>query len=164
MKYILFKQEAVEFKFTNAVCESWNKTWVVINKCRLHALSRNKTVFNFNITVQHPCSNILVEVQMFKKANGYKPWLIKTAVDACRFVKKSYNPFAILVYNLFKEFTNINHTCPYMGEQIIEGFYLRPDLLRLPLPTGDYLLAMTWKFDNKAIFCTNLYFEFTEDL
>ncbi|XP_060645333.1 uncharacterized protein LOC132784004 [Drosophila nasuta] len=84
MAHMLSWNEAVEFKFTNAVCESWNKT------------------------------NILVEVQMFKKANGYKPWLIKTAVDACRFVKKSYNPFAILVYNLFKEFSNINHTCPYM--------------------------------------------------
>ncbi|XP_062139660.1 uncharacterized protein LOC133848205 [Drosophila sulfurigaster albostrigata] len=105
--------DAVVFKFTNAVCESYNKSWIVINHCRLHAISRNKTVFNFNGTVLYPCNDIFIEAQIFKKANGYKPWLFKTTVDACRFVKK-YNPVAILVYNLFKEFTNVNHTCPYV--------------------------------------------------
>ncbi|KAH8378461.1 hypothetical protein KR093_011536, partial [Drosophila rubida] len=172
----------VVFKLTNAICESYNKSWMVINKCRLHAISRNKVVFNFNGTILHPCSNIIIELQMFKKASGYKPWLIKFNLDACRFIKKSYNPFATLVYNLFKDFTNINHTCPYVvsfkyinsylfssnikimslqGDQIIEGFYLRPELLNLPLPTGEYLLAFTWVFSKQRLFITNVYFTFT---
>ncbi|EDW01589.1 GH20375 [Drosophila grimshawi] len=29
-------------------------------------------------------------------------------------MKKPYNPIAILVYRMFKEFSNINHTCPYV--------------------------------------------------
>ncbi|KAH8262874.1 hypothetical protein KR044_001266, partial [Drosophila immigrans] len=155
--------DAVVFKFTNAVCESYNESWIVIHQCRLRAISRTKITFNFNGTILYPSSNIILEVQAFKKANGYKPWLFKFSLDGCRFIKKSYNPAAILVYNLFKEFTNINHTCPYVGEQIIDGFYLRPELLTLPLPSGDYLLAVTWMFSKHKLFITNLYFTFTED-
>ncbi|XP_062133909.1 uncharacterized protein LOC133844093 [Drosophila sulfurigaster albostrigata] len=156
--------EAIIFKFTNAVCESYNKSWVVINNCRLRAINRNKTVLNINITFLHPCNDIFVAVQLFKRANGYKPWLFKATVDACQFTRKSYNPTIILIYSLFKEFSNINHTCPYMGDQIIQGFYLRPEILRLPYPTGEYLLEMHWILDNKTTFITNEYFQFTENL
>ncbi|KAH8408269.1 hypothetical protein KR215_001545 [Drosophila sulfurigaster] len=158
-----FRQEAIVFKFTNAVCESYNKSWVVINNCRLRAINRNKRVLNINITFRHPCNNIFVAVQLFKRANGYKPWLFKATVDACQFTRKSYNPSIIIIYNLFKEFSNINHTCPYMGDQIIQGFYLRPEILRLPFPTGQYLTAMSWIMDNKTTFITNIYYEFIEN-
>ncbi|KAH8376914.1 hypothetical protein KR093_002196, partial [Drosophila rubida] len=156
--------DAVLFKFTNAVCDSYNKSWVVINNCRIRAVSRSKNTFNFNGTIIHPSHNIFVEGQLFKRASGYKPWLFKATIDACRFAKKSYNPVAIIVYNLFKQFSNLNHTCPYVGHQIIKGFYLRHELLLNPIPTGQYLLNLTWLFGMRKQFFTNVYFEFTEDL
>ncbi|KAH8302017.1 hypothetical protein KR044_001885, partial [Drosophila immigrans] len=160
---IFLWQEAVVFKFTNAVCESYNKSWAIINNCRLRAISRNKTIFNMNITLLHPGNSILIDGQVFKRANGYKPWIVKFNVDACKFHRKPYNPAAILIYSLFKEFSNLNHTCPY-GDQILKGFYLRHEILRLPFPTGDYLLAMNWLFDNKKLVFTNISFAFIEDL
>ncbi|KAH8416126.1 hypothetical protein KR222_008626, partial [Zaprionus bogoriensis] len=56
-----------------------------------------------------------VRGELFKKANGYKPWLYKVDIDVCRFIRRPYNPIAILVFNLFKEFSNFNHTCPYVA-------------------------------------------------
>ncbi|KAH8299456.1 hypothetical protein KR044_001510, partial [Drosophila immigrans] len=156
--------EGVVFKFSNAICESLNKSWVVVNKCRLLALSRDRNTFNMNLTMLHPAYDIFVNCQVFKRANGYKPWLFNVTVDACRFTKRPYNPFIILIYNLFKEFSNINHTCPYVGHQIIQGFFLRPEVLRLPIPTGDYLLEMTWMLHKKPQMTTNLYFIFIEDI
>ncbi|EDW57319.2 uncharacterized protein Dvir_GJ15149 [Drosophila virilis] len=99
---------------TNAVCESYNKSWMDIHKCRLRAVSRNKTTFNFNGTVLHPAYNIGVRGELFLKANGYKPWLANVTINVCRFIKKPYNPIAIIVFKLFREFTNFNHTCPYL--------------------------------------------------
>ncbi|XP_034480072.1 uncharacterized protein LOC117785915 [Drosophila innubila] len=160
----LWYTEAVIFKLTNAVCESYNESWFVIHQCRLRAVNRVKITFNFNGIVLHPANNISVNGQIFKKANGYKPWVLKASIDVCRFLKKTYNPFAILVFNLFKEFTNFNHSCPFMGPQIVDGFYLRPELLRLPFPSGEYLFEITWLFDKKPQFATNVYFVFTEDL
>ncbi|KAH8302582.1 hypothetical protein KR044_008401, partial [Drosophila immigrans] len=167
----IYLQEAVIFKFTNAVCESFNKSWAVVNTCRLRAISRNMTILNINVTLLHAASNVLIDVQMFKRANGYKPWLFKFTVDVCRFVSKSYNPAAKLFFSVFKEYTNMNHTCPYIcnsilnimffqGDQLVTGLYLRPELVRLPLPSGDYLISLIWMLNNKQQLMVNVYFSF----
>ncbi|XP_064540305.1 uncharacterized protein LOC135429771 [Drosophila montana] len=149
---------------TNAVCESHNKSWFVIHKCRLRAVNRDKTTLNINGTVLHPAYDILVKAQILKKANGYKPWLYNMNIDVCRFLRKPYNPVAIVIFKMFKEFSNFNHTCPYMGPQIVDGFYLRWNTLPNFLPTGEYQLAMTWYFDKRPQFVSNIYFNFKEDL
>ncbi|KAH8391289.1 hypothetical protein KR215_010560, partial [Drosophila sulfurigaster] len=157
------QKDAITFKMTNAVCVSYNQSWVTMHECRIRAISRNKTTFNFNATILHPAYSITQDIQIFKKANGYKPWLVKLKIDACKFINKPYHPAALLINNLFLEFSNINHSCPYVGPQLIKGFYLRHELLRLPLPTGDYLLAINWTFGRNLQFSTNVYYQFVED-
>ncbi|EDV98173.1 GH17225 [Drosophila grimshawi] len=100
---------------TNVDCHIYNKSRVAIHECRLRAINRHKTIFNLNGSLLYSANEVTVELQVFKKANGYKPWLYKSSIDACRFFRKPYNPIAILVYKLFKEFSNINHTCPYVA-------------------------------------------------
>ncbi|KAH8373703.1 hypothetical protein KR093_000350, partial [Drosophila rubida] len=153
--------EATIFKFTNAICESYNKSWFVIHTCRIKAVNRSTNTLNINGTVLHPANDIGIQVQVFKKANGYKPWLFNFNLDACRFMKRKYHPFAKVVFNLFQEFSNLNHSCPYMA---IEGFYLRSTYLPNPIPSGDYMLSLKWSFDKRPQFVINIYFVFMEDL
>ncbi|XP_020810705.1 uncharacterized protein LOC110186008 [Drosophila serrata] len=155
---------AIVFKFSNFVCESYNKSWFLFHECRLKAVSREKVVLNMNGTLLHPVYNVLTKGKMFKRESGFKPWLLETKVDACRFMRKNYDPIAKIVYGFFKEFTNINHTCPFVGPQIVKGFYLKPELLALPFPTGEYLLSLRWLFDQKLQFDTNVSFLFVEDI
>ncbi|XP_068150785.1 uncharacterized protein [Drosophila tropicalis] len=157
-------RNAVIFKMTNAVCLSYNESWVIIHTCRLKAVQRDRTTFNFNGTILKEARDIELHMRVFKRASGYKPWLFHVEMDACRYLRKPYNPFGILVFNLYKEFTNFNHSCPYIGTQIVKGFYLRPELLKLPLPSGDYLLSIRWHFDKKLQFDTNVSFQFVEDI
>lgn len=110
----MFIKDAAYAKFTNVVCDNFNKTWITINECRLRALNRNTTVFNFNGTFHYPANEILTDIQLLKKANGYKPWLYKLSIDSCQFIKKPYHPFAIIIFRVFRQFSNINHTCPYV--------------------------------------------------
>ncbi|XP_022213589.1 uncharacterized protein LOC111068431 [Drosophila obscura] len=156
--------DAVVFKFTNVVCESFNKSWFVFHNCRLKAVSRTKVTFNMNATILHPTNDIFIHAKVFKRANGYKPWLFDVNFDACLYLRRRSIPFVSLVYGLVKEFSNINHTCPYVGPQIIKDFYLKPELLRLPIPTGDYMLSLQWLFNKKPQFDTNVSFTFVEDL
>ncbi|KAH8371161.1 hypothetical protein KR093_006340, partial [Drosophila rubida] len=160
---IYLQKDAVIFKMTNAVCVSYNESWVVIHECRIRAVSRNKTIFNFNGTILHPAKKVTQGIVLFKKANGYKPWLLNIKIDCCKFMDKPYNPSAVLINNLFLEFSNIKHSCPYVGPQIVKGFYLRHEMLRLPFPTGEYLLAINWTFNRNIQFSTNVYFQYTED-
>lgn len=55
---------------------------------------------------------VQVQMQIFKKANGYKPWLYKINIDVCKFLQKAYNPVAILVYRFLKDFLMYNSSCP----------------------------------------------------
>ncbi|KPU80739.1 uncharacterized protein Dana_GF26787 [Drosophila ananassae] len=158
------QSEAVVFKFTNFQCESYNRSWFVFHECRLKAISRNKVILNMNGTILYPVNNILAQFKLYKRDNGYKPWLINILIDICKFVKQNYNPFAKMIFSLYKDFSNFNHTCPYVGSQIIQGLYLRPEKLIYPLPNGDYMLTIRWHFDRKPQVETNISFTFAEDL
>ncbi|XP_023177090.2 uncharacterized protein LOC111603644 [Drosophila hydei] len=153
---------AAQVKFTNVVCNSYNKSWMLIHRCHLKAINRNKTVLNFNGTVLHPANDITVESQFSLKANGYKPWLYKPKFDVCRFLKKPYNPIVILAYNLVKNFTNFNHTCPYVGSQIVDGLHILYDTVPVPWPSGEFLLEIDWLFEKRLQFSTNVYFTVVE--
>ncbi|KAH8243001.1 hypothetical protein KR032_003556 [Drosophila birchii] len=164
LKYRTVFQYAVIFKFSNVACESYNESWFQYHECRLKAISREKVILNINGTVLHSVNNVFVDGNLFKRESGYKPWLLKSRVDCCRFMRKNYNPVAKIVFGLFKEFTNINHTCPFVGPQILRGFYLKPELLLLPFPSGEFMLSLRWFFDQKLQFDTNVSFVFVEDL
>nr|NP_001027128.1 uncharacterized protein Dmel_CG33796 [Drosophila melanogaster]AAZ66060.1 uncharacterized protein Dmel_CG33796 [Drosophila melanogaster] len=161
---ILKPSNPVVFKLTNVHCGSYNKTWIRINQCRLKAINRHRTVFNFNATFLYPTKSITVHYQTFKRENGYRPWLVNTQIDGCRFLRKPYDALGILLFNIYRNFTNINHTCPLQGDMIVRNMYLTTDVMRLPLPTGDYLLAIDWIFYGKPQFATNVSFQFVEDI
>jgi len=98
---------------TNAVCKSYNKSWVVVHYCRLKAYSRTKTSLNINATFIEPAKNIYLHMKMMKKANGYKPFLFDYTFDACEFMRRRNQPFAKIVWNMIKNVSTVNHTCPY---------------------------------------------------
>ncbi|XP_017058839.1 uncharacterized protein LOC108099727 [Drosophila ficusphila] len=157
--------DAVVFKFTNFQCKSYNESWFVFNYYRLKAVSRDRVLLNLNATILHPAYNGTLHVKLYKRANGFKPWLLETTIDPCRFMKRRYDPYLKIVYNIFKEFSNINHIVPtWLGHQVIKDLYVNPELIILPIPSGEYLLTGRWNFDKKLIFGTNVTFIFMEDL
>lgn len=107
-------QNGVVIKMTNVVCESKNKSWVIVEKCRLRALQRNKTVINLFIDALHPVYNIIVGYEIQKRANGYKPWVIKGAFNLCKYMKGLKGKFESIVFDQIREYTTLNHTCPYV--------------------------------------------------
>ncbi|KRF99293.1 uncharacterized protein Dwil_GK28133 [Drosophila willistoni] len=110
-----FFKEAIVFKLTNAVCESYNKSAIVIPICRLKAIKRNRAILNVSTNIIHPVSDIRLHLQVLKKANGYKPWLLKTDLDLCQYMRHSNNPMAKIFFDMIQEFTNLNHSCPYVA-------------------------------------------------
>ncbi|KRF98114.1 uncharacterized protein Dwil_GK27167 [Drosophila willistoni] len=103
-----------KIKFTNVKCETYNKTWVSVQQCRLRAISRNKTVLNIDSTFHYPATKINIRIQVLKKANGYKPWLIDTTIDACAFMRRRNHPVAKIVHDWIRNFSSITHPCPYV--------------------------------------------------
>ncbi|EDW14840.2 uncharacterized protein Dmoj_GI24475 [Drosophila mojavensis] len=104
---------ASTIRLTNFICQSHNESWISVHVCRLKAINRNKIVLNFNATMHNTCYELSTTLQLYKKANGYKPWLYNSSVDICKFTRKPYNPFAIMIYKVMRQYSNMNHTCPY---------------------------------------------------
>ncbi|XP_017864557.1 PREDICTED: uncharacterized protein LOC108614847 [Drosophila arizonae] len=161
---VLRHSDASVFKFTNAVCKSLNATLLTINECRLKAINRTRTVYNFFSTLHYPVHDVTVEFQLFKRANGYKPWLYKTKINACQFLKRPYSPIVIIIFKLMKDNSNFNHTCPYVGPMFIKDLCIQSDNLPLVFPTGEYLVASKWYSVKKLALVVDLYFSFVEDL
>ncbi|EDW60093.2 uncharacterized protein Dvir_GJ21294 [Drosophila virilis] len=122
------------------------------------------TLLVLNISYNPIVGNVDVKGQLFKRANGYKPWLYKATIDGCRFLKKPYHPLAILVYKIFKSYTNLNHTCPYEGLVLIKDLYLKLENLPHAIPTGEYLLRLDWCINKNIQIRSDVYFAFVEDL
>ncbi|KAH8248360.1 hypothetical protein KR032_002003, partial [Drosophila birchii] len=154
---------ASRFRFTNFVCDSLNESVLLMHKCRLKAVRRDRITLNFNGTLQQTVNNVRVHGQMFKRANGYKPWLYNVTMDGCRFMRKPYEPVVILVYNLFKQFSNFNKLCPYDGPVYVMGFHLLGSQIPVPLPSGEYLILIKWYTDKTLIISTGIHFSFEEN-
>lgn len=51
---------------------------------------------------------------LYKRVNGYMPFLYNMSFDACRFLTSpNPNPVALYFYNFSKDYSNINHSCPF---------------------------------------------------
>nr|XP_017006078.1 uncharacterized protein LOC108063475 [Drosophila takahashii] len=154
----------VTFKFTNVICMSYNESWFVFHNCRLKAVSRSRVFLNLNGTILHKVNMIHAHYKMFKRESGYKPWLVDKKIDCCKFLRRNDDPVYKILNSFFKPFSNLNHSCPYEGPTILKDFYLKPELLVLPLPTGDYMLSIRWFYNQRLQYDTNVSFSFVEDL
>ncbi|ALC46030.1 maker182 [Drosophila busckii] len=101
---------------------------------------------------------------MFKKANGFKPWLFNTTIDACRFLKKPYDPFIIIVYKIVRNYISFKHPCPYVGHVSVDGLPLTYESLQLPFPDGEFLFSKTYYFHKRKAIFAKTYFSIKEDL
>ncbi|XP_017031092.2 uncharacterized protein [Drosophila kikkawai] len=152
------------FKFTNFVCDSVDESVLLVHTCRLKAVRRDKTTLNFNGTLLKSINKCRVHAQIFKRANGFKPWLYNITIEACRFLRKPYEAPVILVFNLFKSFSVFNKTCPYEGSVYVMGFYLMAEQIPVPLPSGEYLILIKWYVKDLMMISTGIYFSFEENL
>jgi len=116
-------QDASSFKFTNTICESFNKSWMVFHECRLRVAKRNVIVLNINGTILHPTNAVNINSQVLKKANGYKPWLFNITFDFCEYQRRHHIPYFKMLFDLFRNSTNFDHKCPFNVSNIFNHLY-----------------------------------------
>ncbi|XP_043951472.1 uncharacterized protein LOC108031338 isoform X2 [Drosophila biarmipes] len=103
------------FKFTNIKCTCYEKSFCELRRCELKVLGRGVVgLFLHAQANQLPINTSSCVLTLFRRFNGYRPFLYNITVDICSFLKnrKRY-PFFDLVYDGIRNFSNINHTCPY---------------------------------------------------
>ncbi|XP_017958371.1 uncharacterized protein LOC108652689 [Drosophila navojoa] len=151
-------------KFTNVKCGSLDPSLSAIDQCRLRAISRNKTLLNIAVNLLKTAKKLDLHWQTKVWGNGYKPWLGEYNIDFCAYLRKPNHPVVKILYDAIKPFTNINHSCPLSGMLIVKDMFWDISNYKLPMPSGDYLVVLTWKQNNIPSIYTNVYFTFKQDL
>ncbi|KPU72868.1 uncharacterized protein Dana_GF27739 [Drosophila ananassae] len=127
-----------KFEFTNVKCTSLEKNFCDFEYCYLKSVNRS---YKF----------ISLKVNLFKtpRFNGYRPFMFNVTVDACRFLNGAKAaPVVDYMYGFFRTHSNMNHTCPFDHDIILEKLdanFMNDQVTKvLPVPEGDYLVETHW--------------------
>ncbi|XP_043660348.1 uncharacterized protein LOC122624730 isoform X1 [Drosophila teissieri] len=151
-------------EFTNVQCENMDKDFALVEYCYLKSVNRSYKYVSIKVNLlKPPITKVKVRLALYKRLNGYKPFLYDLTVDACRFLKyPKSNPVALFFYNCFKEYSNMNHTCPFDHDIVLDKMSYHSINNKftkvLAFPEGNYMFEMDWiAYDiNRVI--TKLYF------
>ncbi|XP_023034018.1 uncharacterized protein LOC111519150 [Drosophila willistoni] len=133
-------------ELTNLKCNSLDETFAAIEYCRIKSVNRTYKYFSVKVGLfKIPISNVTINLAAFQRLNGYKPFLYNITFDACKYLASTNkNPIVKYFHEFIIPYTNLNHTCPYNHDMIVEKVpidFINNRLTQvLPFPLGDYAL------------------------
>ncbi|XP_034102951.1 uncharacterized protein LOC117567230 [Drosophila albomicans] len=137
-----------KFEFTNMECIATDKEYGKFDYCYLKSKNRTYKYASMKYSTSEILpKNLLIALTVEKRLNGYKPFLYNISVDFCRYIRNPNpgNKVANFFYSLIKPYTNINHSCAYTGDIIVDKVpisflsYKLTELLHFP--DGDYRIT-----------------------
>nr|XP_044249218.1 uncharacterized protein LOC123002725 [Drosophila takahashii] len=153
--------------FTNLKCEMIDRKYGKFTTCHIKAVNRTHKYLDVYAKLKpniFPINELKIKLEPMRKDNGFKPFFMSMTVDFCKYMRNP-NIANIIARELHKSFlyaTNLNHTCPYNHDFIVEKHWtgnLETSISRyIPVPNGDYALFSTWIIANTSRARTKLYF------
>ncbi|XP_065722278.2 uncharacterized protein [Drosophila suzukii] len=150
MMLYLVNEIAPMVEFTNVKCTSWDKKFDDFEYCHLKSVNRSFKYLSLKVNLfKVPITKVKVNFALLKRYSGYKPFLYNITVDACKLLKHpKANPIFGFFHGLFKEHSNMNHSCPYDHDLVVEklptSFMNQKITGALNFPHGDYLFHSDW--------------------
>ncbi|XP_039501989.1 uncharacterized protein LOC120458417 isoform X2 [Drosophila santomea] len=119
--------EVTNLEFSNVQCESLDKDIAVFEHCFLKSVNHSYKYVSIKVKILYPVTKANVRFGLYKRLNGYKPFLYNMSFDACRFLKSS-NPNVVALF-FFQQ--DIELKMPYhsLNNKVTEV---------LPFPEGNY--------------------------
>ncbi|KAH8325506.1 hypothetical protein KR067_000272, partial [Drosophila pandora] len=139
-----------KFEFTNIKCTSLDEKFTGVEYCYLKSVNRSYKYLSLKVNLfKTPITKIKINASVYKRFNGYRPFMYNITVDACNFLKNpSSNAAMNYFYGFFRHFSNMNHTCPYDHDIIVDKLDINAANFQvtkvLPVPEGDYLVETHW--------------------
>ncbi|KAH8313534.1 hypothetical protein KR067_007774, partial [Drosophila pandora] len=138
----------VEFK--NIKCDSLDSEFDAFEYCLLKSVNRSYKYLSLKVKLYKvPIAKVKVNFALLKKFNGYKPFLYNITVDACKTLRHpKSNPIFGYFHDAFKTFSNMNHTCPFDHDVIVDKLPIshvdHQFSKLLAFPTGEYQFFTDW--------------------
>ncbi|KAH8340886.1 hypothetical protein KR059_009193, partial [Drosophila kikkawai] len=141
-----------KLEFTNVKCNSKDKKFFEFEYCYIKSVNRSYKYISLKTRFYSlPINEATASLQILRRFRSFMPITMNVTVDICKFKtgKKSIlNPMLELFDDVSKKYTNLNHSCPYNHDLVIEK--LPTDYLNrhftdvLPLLPGEYVFNSIW--------------------
>ncbi|KAH8247708.1 hypothetical protein KR038_008793, partial [Drosophila bunnanda] len=161
----LFEQKAhSRFEFTNVNCTAYGKDIVEIEYCYIKSINRTYKYLSGKMKLNEiPFDKFTVNMVIWKRFNGYRPFLYNITVNGCKFLNNpKSNIIGKFIYDTYKPYSNINHSCPYTNDLVLDKLpveFMNHQLTKiLPLPEGDYLIEFRWIRSRNVFANVKIYF------
>ncbi|XP_034110937.1 uncharacterized protein LOC117572315 [Drosophila albomicans] len=138
-------------RFTNVECKILDIGYITYPKCYLKLLGRDIVGLNIHLKLlKPPVETVKVNLSLWRKFSGYRPFMFNSTFDYCKYAENPTFSFQHIVFSAIKESSNINHTCPYDHDIIVQNMIFKEEYLRLlPLPAGEYQFQLLIATYNK---------------
>ncbi|KAH8285647.1 hypothetical protein KR054_011907, partial [Drosophila jambulina] len=137
-------------EFSNIKCETFDTEFTDFEFCLLKAVNRSYKYVSLKVRLfQVPITDVKVNLALYKRLNGLKPFLYNVTVDACKYLKNPMsNPVANYFHGFFKNYSNLNHPCPFNHDLVLEKLsseFVNNRITKLlPFPEGSYMFQTDW--------------------
>ncbi|XP_017080345.1 uncharacterized protein LOC108114097 [Drosophila eugracilis] len=134
-----------DFRLQNVICESFDTSISNFSRCEMKVVRRGVSAFSMVWKLyKKPINNVDINVSLYKKSNGYRPFLFNQTLDFCYYMRNPRaHPLIFMMHNVFLSESNINHSCPYDHDLIMKDFtYKKNDMNDLPIPNGEYMIRV----------------------
>ncbi|XP_059226764.1 uncharacterized protein LOC106085038 [Stomoxys calcitrans] len=122
-------------KLTKIECESFDTTVVRPITCQVVRKNNNCSIFDFHLGVMQKLNGIVITVKLYRKTNRkFQPFLFEDVLDLCSLLSNgltSRHLFWGTYYEKFRKISNINHSCPYEHDIIIQNMRVDDDLFQI---------------------------------
>ncbi|XP_051859803.1 uncharacterized protein LOC117569868 isoform X1 [Drosophila albomicans] len=140
-------------RFTNLKCTVLDPSYCVYDKCHLKILGRGIVGINVDAKLlKGPFNNAKVNLSLWRKFNGFRPFMFNVTFDFCKFMSTSNTAlsFQKIFFDALSTQSNLNHSCPYEKEIVVRDLVFQNDFLKfLPLPSGDYQIQFIAATENE---------------
>ncbi|XP_016961661.1 uncharacterized protein LOC108032360 [Drosophila biarmipes] len=160
---LIINEIIARVEFTNIKCMTLDKDFAEFEYCTLKAINRTYKYASGKFKLfKLPITKAKVNFGLFKRYNGYKPFLYNQTIDVCYFFNhQKSNPVAKYLFDIIRGTTNVNHSCPYNHDIIVDKIsteVVNHHTTRvLSVPDGDYMLETRWILNDKPSAVIQIY-------
>ncbi|XP_016927499.3 uncharacterized protein [Drosophila suzukii] len=138
-------------EFNNVHCLVRDRKFMDFEYCYLKSVNRSYKYLSLKTKFfQLPIESCMTKFQLRMRENKRILYNFDIKVDACKFLRDpDKHVLANWVYQTFAPFSNMNHTCPYTQDVVIDRLPVHHvnKLVQTIIPDGRYFMNTTWVTD-----------------
>ncbi|XP_017864618.1 PREDICTED: uncharacterized protein LOC108614911 [Drosophila arizonae] len=119
-------------RFTNLKCSSFDPEFAKFEKCKLKVIGRGVVSANvFILMLKLPIDNIFINWSGWRRYNSFQPFLYNSTCDFCNLLAaRNKVSFEYMVLAAIQSRSNVNHTCPYNHNIIVDNLVFDDGFLK----------------------------------